>query len=106
MRFCDNCGRSMRRDLSSGAVVFRCVCGTEEAGAPEDARISGAVLGAGETAEKFQLLIRDAAFDRTNQQVLRDCPDCGRDYMTQIRVGENEVIIYKCRCGREEAAGQ
>jgi DNA-directed RNA polymerase subunit M/transcription elongation factor TFIIS len=102
MRFCKNCGRAMIRDPSSGAVVFRCPCGTEEKGAPEDARISGAVLGAGETTEMYRLLIRTAPFDRTNQLVKRLCSDCGLDYMTQIRVGDDEVIIYKCKCGREE----
>jgi len=105
MRFCRNCDRAMIRDPSSGVVVFRCPCGVEETGDPEDARISGAVLGAGETTEMYRLLIRTAPFDRTNQLVQRPCPDCGLDYMTQIRVGVSEVILYKCKCGHEEASG-
>ena len=105
MRFCNNCGRAMIRDPSSGTVVFRCPCGVEEKGAPEDARISGAVLGAGETTEMYRLLIKTAPFDRTNQLVARLCPDCGLDYMTQIRVGDSETIVYKCKCGREEVGG-
>ncbi len=95
----------MIRDPSSGAVVFRCPCGIEEPGRPEDARIGGAVLGAGETTEMYRRLIQTAPFDRTNQLVRRSCPDCGRDYMTQIRVGDAEVIIYKCKCGHEEVGG-
>jgi DNA-directed RNA polymerase subunit M/transcription elongation factor TFIIS len=105
MRFCKNCGRAMIRDPSSGAVVFRCPCGTEEAGGPEDARVFGYVLGAGETTEMYRLLIRTAAHDRTNQLVHRSCPECGLDYMTQIRVGDAEVIVYKCKCGHEESGG-
>jgi DNA-directed RNA polymerase subunit M/transcription elongation factor TFIIS len=105
MRFCPNCGRTMIRDPSSGAVVFRCACGTEEAGGPEDARVFGVVLGAGETTEMYRLLIKTAPFDRTNQIVARACPECGLDYMTQIRVGDAEVIVFKCKCGYEEGGG-
>jgi DNA-directed RNA polymerase subunit M/transcription elongation factor TFIIS len=105
MRFCKNCDRAMVRDPSSGAVIFRCHCGVEEPGNPEDARIGGAVLGAGETTEMYRLLIKTAPFDRTDQLVKRLCPDCGLDYMTQIRVGDAEVIVYKCKCGHEEVGG-
>ncbi len=99
MRFCDNCGRVMVRDFGSGAVVFRCACGAEQKGTPEDARTAGAVLGASETAAMYGPLIRTAASDRVNLLVPRDCPRCGLDYMTQIRVGDAEVIVYKCKCG-------
>lgn len=105
MRFCDNCGRAMVRDPSSGVVVFRCPCGVEETGAAADARVSGAILGAGETTEMYRRLITTAPFDRTNQLVSRSCPSCGRDYMTQIRVGPAEVIIHACKCGHEETGG-
>jgi hypothetical protein len=72
-------------------------------GSAADARISGEVLGAGETTTMYRGLIRTAAFDRTNQQVMRACVSCGLDYMTQIRVGDAEAIVYKCKCGREES---
>lgn len=101
MHFCSNCGRAMIRDPSSGSVVFRCPCGTEVKGAPEDVRIGGAVLSAKETTEMYRRLIQTAPFDRTNQLVQRSCPNCGLDYMVQIRVGVAEVIIYKCKCGYE-----
>ncbi len=101
MRFCPNCKRVMNRNPSSGYVVFSCPCGVEEKGEPVDARLNGKVLGAGETSEKYRLLIGTASFDRTNQLVNRDCPACGLDYMTQIRVGNAEIIIYTCKCGYE-----
>jgi DNA-directed RNA polymerase subunit M/transcription elongation factor TFIIS len=105
MRFCKNCGRVMRRDPSSGSVVFRCHCGEEIEGGAGDARVGGAVLGSAETLDMYRLLIRGAPFDRTNQLVRRSCPDCGLDYMVQIRVGDAEVIVYKCKCGYEAGGG-
>ena len=105
MRFCKNCERAMVRNTSTGLVVFECPCGVEEPGTPEDCRIGGALLGAGGTTEMYRKLIRTAPIDRVNQLVERFCPACGLDYMTQIRVGDAEVIIYKCKCGREEVGG-
>lgn len=89
----------MTRDTSSGAVSFVCYCGVRVDGGPEDARIASDILNAGETEEMYRRLIRSAPFDRVNQQVLRDCPKCGLDYMTQIRVGAREVVIWVCKCG-------
>ena len=64
-----------------------------------DARVGGAVLGAGETTEMYKRLIQVSPFDRVNQLVAKSCSKCGLDYMTQIRVGESEAIVYTCKCG-------
>ena len=93
----------MSCDPTSGAVVFKCRCGAEEAGEPLDARVGGAVLGASETAAMYRALISSAAFDRTNTRVLRDCPACGLDYMVQVRVGDSESVVHVCKCGFESA---
>ena len=106
MRFCRACNRAMVRDTSSGAVEFRCACGEVEKGGPEDARVGGGTLGSGETTEMYHNLIRTAPYDRTNQLVRRDCPDCGLDYLTQVRVGASEVIVLRCDCGFEEIGGE
>jgi DNA-directed RNA polymerase subunit M/transcription elongation factor TFIIS len=102
MRFCNVCGRAMVRETETGTVRFRCACGAIQEGSADDARIGGAVLGAAETIERYRRLIQSAAFDRTNQQIRRNCVKCGLDYMTQIRVGVAEIVIYRCKCGHEE----
>ena len=90
----------MVRDTSSGSVRFSCTtCGESVAGDAYDARVGGAVLGAGETTAMYRRLIRTSPFDRVNQLVSRVCVKCGLDYMTQIRVGESEAIVYTCKCG-------
>ena len=99
MKFCPECGLTMLKDMQTGNIMYKCLCGTEVVGTAYDRRIVGSVLGSSETAELFKTLIASAAFDRTNQLVKRDCSSCGRDYMTQIRVGESELIFYKCKCG-------
>jgi len=95
----------MERKTTTGAVVFHCSCGITEKGTPYDSRISGAVLGASETKGMFHRLIQTSAHDRVDMTVRRYCAKCGLDYMTQIRVGESQSIIYKCKCGNEETSG-
>ena len=103
MKFCPKCDSHMRRETSSGQVEFQCgVCGERVAGTEWDTRIRGGVLDSGETREKYGRLISNSAHDRVNQQVRRDCEKCGLDYMTQIRVGDREVVVYTCKCGHTE----
>lgn len=106
MRTCPECSRAMTRDTSGGQVNFVCYCGIAVEGSPEDARIAGDVLHAGETEEMYHRLIRNAAHDRVNQQVMKDCPKCGLDYMTQIRVGAREVVVWVCKCGYDSSRGK
>lgn len=98
--FCDLCDRSMVRDTSDGVVVFRCECGARRAGGPSDARISGKTFNAEESVEKWDRLIFNAALDAKNARIKYDCGECGRDYCTMVRVGEAELVILKCKCGR------
>lgn len=90
----------MLRDTSSDRIEFYCTtCGERIQGTNEDALISSGVLHAGEMAEKYQSVIRHAPEDRVNQLVRRDCPECGLNYMTQLRLGDREAPILKCKCG-------
>lgn len=99
MRSCPECNRAMKRDTSSDVVSFKCYCGFVAPGLPEDAQIANNVLNAEGTEEMYKRLIRNAASDPVNQIVKKDCPSCGLDYMTQLRVGENEIVIWVCKCG-------
>lgn len=90
---------------STGDIDWICPsCETVVPGTAEDARVSGEVHGSSDTTAMYDSLLRHSAFDETNQLVARDCA-CGRDYMTQVRVGVNERIIYTCRCGARVIAG-
>lgn len=99
MRTCPLCERVMERDTSSGKVVFKCYCGESVEGTPADARVAGGMLHSEETEEMYRRLLRNAAHDRVNEQVEKDCPVCGLDYMTQVRVGAREAVVYVCKCG-------
>ncbi len=92
----------MVRNTTSGEVVFTCPCGARVKGDPLDARIGGTSAGAGETIDLYQRLIRSAPHDPANQMVMcPPCPSCGLDYVAQLRISKAEVVIRRCKCGRE-----
>ena len=105
MKFCPSCESVMRQSMATGRVVFHCeVCSTEVEGQASDTLIFSGVIETGIESEeqKYARLLVNAAHDPSNEKVHRTCPKCGLDYMTQIRVGSRELIIFKCKCGHEE----
>ena len=99
MKFCTKCDRAIKKRIISGSVVFRCICGNVEETRPEDVLISSITVNTTETTEMYNNLIELAPFDRTTQLISFDCPSCGRDYISQIRIGSSEIIVYRCKCG-------
>jgi DNA-directed RNA polymerase subunit M/transcription elongation factor TFIIS len=99
MKFCSICNRAIKKTIKNGSVSFVCVCGNIEKETPEDTLISSTAIGSIEIASMYESLIESAPFDNTNQLVSKDCPNCGRDYLTQIRISSAEIIIYRCKCG-------
>jgi len=99
MKFCSTCDRAIKKRIIAGNVVFKCVCGNTEESRPEDVLISSITLHTAETTEMYNNLIELAPFDRTTQLIKADCPNCGLDYLSQVRVGTSEIIVYRCKCG-------
>lgn len=99
MKFCSICNRAIKKRIVMGSVLFKCECGNAEETNPEDVLISNITTNTTETTEMYNNLIDLAPFDRTNQLIKEICPTCGLDYLTQIRVGTSEIIVYRCKCG-------
>lgn len=100
MHICPECELVTTKDTSSGVIKFKCeVCGFEEEGDIYDVRMAGNSMSSDKSELMYERLIRSSAFDRVNQQVKKDCTKCGLDYMTQVRVGPRETIVWTCTCG-------
>jgi DNA-directed RNA polymerase subunit M/transcription elongation factor TFIIS len=99
MKFCKVCRRSIKKRIVSNSVVFKCECGHVEATNPEDVLISSETLSSTDTTEWYNNLIHNAPHDKTCQLVKQDCPDCGLDYLTQLRLGNSEIVVHRCKCG-------
>jgi hypothetical protein len=100
MLFCKTCGLFMQLNPSSGLVVYDCNgCHRREAGGAYAARVGGGGGVGDETITWDSPLIMHAPFDRVNQIVAQDCPQCGLDYMVQLCIGPQAKNFTICKCG-------
>lgn len=102
MKFCDKCQRVLTRYIESGEVIFKCACGREIAGNDEDTLIDESHITADDNQLKYEVFIKNSAYDPVNFIEKRICKSCKKDYMKMIRVGENKNVLYTCDCGFSE----
>ena len=103
MYFCDSCERCLKRDTTSGSVMYRCdVCSLAVAGDPASFRLGGETFGARKERGRNARLLRLCTADRASSRKKRDCPECGLDYMSMARLGPSETVAYACKCGHLE----
>ena len=104
MEFCPNCKRYMPRATSTGdtGVVFTCeICHFHKDGLPEDTLWFEAANVRED--ERFQLVLERASHDLAGKNVPIEC-ECGRQYMTLVRVGKAATTLYVCECGAKRDA--
>nr|BBO54006.1 C122R homolog protein [Abalone asfa-like virus]BCY04554.1 hypothetical protein [Abalone asfa-like virus] len=102
MKVCSSCQSSMERTIYNDTIYFKCHCGNEIQGTVDDLRIAGHSYNySTEIVEKFANLVKFAMFDPINQKIKKDCNNCGLDYMTQLKLGHEEIILYVCKCGNQ-----
>jgi hypothetical protein len=68
-------------------------------GNPEHTLMSEEYLEASESNMKHETFIENSPYDPARNIVLKDCPDCGLNFLTMIRVGSQELMIFVCDCG-------
>jgi len=81
-------------------ILFRCLCGYQEEGNVEDTLMYQEYLESADSNQKHEDFIAQAAFDPAGMIVAKQCPGCPLDYLTMIRLGASEMVIYTCaNCG-------
>lgn len=99
MKFCEKCGSVMQKNTTAtGEVVFQCKC-QQINGGPDDTLMAEGYIETSEAAQKHMVFIENSSYDPAANVILRDCPSCGLNYLTLIRVGVNETTMYSCSCG-------
>ena len=103
VKFCPVCEKSL--EVSFGTtIIFKCpVCQTVVPSTPEDVRMPTAFHATEENIELWNNIRKNAPFDRVTEKVKKDCPQCKRDYLTMLRLGKNEYVVYACKCGYDSS---
>lgn len=99
MNFCPDCQRRMEKmPMPSGDIVFECRCKRQIPGGPADTLMSERIVGV-RSNMLFDVMIENSSHDLAKNVVRQNCPKCPLDFMTLVRVGADESVIYTCICG-------
>lgn len=101
MNFCKQCQSILEKEIShTGAISFLCIaCNLRTDGSPADTLIHEEFLEMAEIIQKYDVFVSNSPYDHAGNIVKQDCPKCKLDFMTLVRIGVNESIIYTCVCG-------
>jgi DNA-directed RNA polymerase subunit M/transcription elongation factor TFIIS len=107
MRFCQQCESVMAKSTSTtGQIMFKCVCQLVVPGHDDDTLMAEEYLETAESDQKHEVFIANAPFDAAGNIVHKDCPQCGLNFMTMLRIGVNETTHYTCSCGYHAALSE
>jgi DNA-directed RNA polymerase subunit M/transcription elongation factor TFIIS len=98
VKFCDECGSLLTPSTTTGELVFTCICGKMFNSTPEDSLRGEEYLEAAESKQKYDVFIKNSAFDPAGKKIHRMCPGCYAPYLTLIYIGSAETPIYTCTC--------
>jgi hypothetical protein len=86
--------------ITDDVVRFKCTCGTTIQGSANDALIKSFSAGNEQIMTQInQQLVKNSTYDRTNNIIPVPCTKCGLPYKTQVKIGEDDIImIALCKC--------
>lgn len=98
MRFCRECESVMTKSTTAtGNIVFQCRCQLTEDGQPDDTLMYEEYMTAIDHGT-HEVFIENAPYDPAGNVVLKDCPQCGLNFMVMVRIGERETTVFSCSC--------
>lgn len=98
MEFCKICEKKMKKYVGK-QIEFVCECQNRKDGTPDDTLMYEEYFGVVGSSFRHEVFVANSPFDAAGYKVNKDCPQCGLDFMTMIRVGETANTIYTCLCG-------
>ncbi len=103
MKICKFCESVMAKSTPSagGNIVFKCRCQYMEDGAPDDSLMQEEYLETETMSSslKHDVFIENSPYDAAGNIVLKDCLQCGLNFLTMIRIGTAETCMLVCSCG-------
>ncbi len=100
MKFCPLCDSRMSKTTVNGVITFQCVCQHTIVGGAADSLMSEQQTSS-ESDVKYEQLILNSPYDAAGLKVAINCK-CGLDFMSMVRYGAQEKIVYVCSCGHRQ----
>ena len=91
----------------SGRIIFQCkACSHLEEGDADDTLMAEIFLDTTRDDLKHAVFVENAPHDLAGNKQMMDCGNCGRNYLTMIRIGVNEKPMFSCPCGYRASVEQ
>lgn len=89
-------------DAQTGTITYKCTCNYSELGGAEDTLMREEVFLESSSLAIYYDLIQNSPFDVAGTKINKSCPNCKLDFLTLIRISEQEIVMYTCTCGFRE----
>ena len=100
MKFCPKDNFHLREYTATGKLQFKCdQCQSVYDSEPEDTLLVNIDYSSSETAEKYNVLLKNAPFDPSGKKERRKCDKCGSPIMYPVYIKGTMKMYYTCRCG-------
>ena len=101
VKFCELCGTVLRPKTDLGSLKFRCISceNIYESDESDTLMATGHIEDTTHLDLKYEVFVENSPHDPTNKLISKECPNCKKNYMTMIRIGVDEKILYTCDCG-------
>src|SRR3989304_9788735 len=96
MKFCIECSSILIPSVKTGELTFHCKCGKIYTSDDNDTLRFEEYMESSESKEKYQTFIDNSAFDPVGYKINKLCDECKMPYLTLIRVGKDEQLVYNC----------
>ena len=100
MKFCEYCANIMSAITHQGDLKFHCgQCAENVEADPDDTLMAEFNYRSNDSADKSEVMLQQAAFDRARKLVDKPCPSCKLPFLTHVYVSSHMISKYICSCG-------
>lgn len=100
MRFCDVCESRLDDITTVTDLYYQCTkCKKRFPATDLDTIKFRQVFDKKESMIKYDILLRNAAFDNVNPREFKECPVCKKQIVNYVIIGNNMKYVYTCTCG-------
>lgn len=98
-KFCPECESYMHKSTATGTIIYKCRCQFTMQGNEYDTLMDEQIYGAAESNIKYIDFINNSAHDPAGNRINKPCPSCKVPFITTIRLGSTEMVMFLCDCG-------
>lgn len=102
MRFCDVCESRLEDITTITELYYQCTkCKKRYPASDSDTLRFSMSFGKQDDSLKYDILLKNSAYDNVNPKIFKPCPKCDRQIVSYVIIGDNMRYVYLCVCGNK-----